>query len=153
MTTYQRIFAAAPLGLALSLVLFLTAYWLAPLVGTQPIHANRAFGNIILVLSGALAFALSMWTHATLPPLSRGKSVVTAGPFKYVRHPNYASFLLFFFGLALWLDHWLFLAWAILEVVIWHLAALYEERFMRGDFPQAYDEYCRHTKRFIPGLW
>jgi protein-S-isoprenylcysteine O-methyltransferase Ste14 len=150
---YQRFFGGGPIGLALSLVLLSVAFRLAPHIKIQAIHNNREIGDLSLVVSSILALALSIWSLVTLPPLSRGKKLVTTGAFKYLRHPLYTSFLLFFFGFAFWLDHWIFIIWAISVLPIWHLSVLGEEKLMRQNFPGAYEEYCRQTRRFIPGIW
>jgi protein-S-isoprenylcysteine O-methyltransferase Ste14 len=76
----------------------------------------------------------------------------TTGAFRYLRHPLYASFLLFFVGLAYWLDHWVFVLWAVTTLPIWYLSAVHEEKLMRRDFPD-YEDHFRRTPRFIPGLW
>ena len=62
------------------------------------------------------------------------------------------AFLLFFVGLAYWLDHWIFVLWAVAALPIWYLGAVHEEKLMRRDYP-AYEDYARRTRRFIPGLW
>lgn len=152
MTRYQQFFGAAPRGWGLSLGLLWLAFAADPYIQLPPIHNNLFLGRAVLLGCGILSGALSMWTHFSLPPLSRGTRLVTTGAFRKLRHPIYASFLILFFGFAFWMDRWIFVAWAVLEIPLWHFSVLREEQMMREDFP-AYADYCRHTSRFIPGLW
>jgi len=151
-TPYQRFFGGALIGWAVSLLLLWMAFRLEPLIPLQPIHNDPVLGQWVLLVSGIFSGTLAMWTHFSLPPLSRGKRLVTTGAFKYLRHPIYASFLILFLGFAFWMDHWLFMVWAVAQIPAWHLTVLGEERLMRQDFPE-YEEYCRRTCRFIPGIW
>jgi protein-S-isoprenylcysteine O-methyltransferase Ste14 len=152
-TPYQRFFGAAPIGWALTLALFWVAVRLEPVVSLPAIHGNPALGFWTLLLAAVLSGALAMWTHFSLPPLSRGKRLVTTGAFKYLRHPIYTSFLILFLGIAAWLDNWIYLIWALAQFPVWHFSLLGEERLMCQDFPGAYEAYCRNTRRFIPGIW
>jgi protein-S-isoprenylcysteine O-methyltransferase Ste14 len=149
---YQRFFGGAPAGWAICLALLWLAFRLQPVLALPAIHGNRDLGFLVLAVTSVLSLALSTWTHLSLPPWFRGKKLVTTGAFKYLRHPIYASFLIFFVGFAFWLDQWIFMLWAVVQLPIWYLSAVGEEKLMRQDFPE-YDEYCRRTQRFIPGIW
>jgi len=68
-----------------------------------------------------------------------------------VRHPLYASFItLGAPGLALFLNHVVFLLWLPVLHVIWHLAIPLEERLMVARFGDEYRAYASRTGRFIP---
>jgi protein-S-isoprenylcysteine O-methyltransferase Ste14 len=73
--------------------------------------------------------------------------------FKYVRHPLYAAFLDFFdFGLAVLLNNWIYIIWAVLLHPVWHLLINKEEEDLKKIFPGEYEEYCKNTGRFIPRI-
>lgn len=152
MKRYQKLFGGAPAAWALSLTTLWIAFRLQSHLPLPPIHRDPRSGILVLAAFGAVALVLSIWTHVSLPPWLRGKRLVTTGAFRYLRHPLYASFLLFFFGLAYWLNDWVFVVWAVAQLPIWNSIAAYEERLMRGAYP-AYAEYCLRTRRFIPGVW
>lgn len=152
MTPYQRLFGAAPIAWASSLALLWIAFLLRPLLPPSALYHDSRSGIFVLLVLGAAALALSIWTHLSLPPWFRGRRLVTRGAFRYIRHPLYASFLLFLFGFAYWLNHWVFLLWAVVQLPVWHFSAVHEEKLMRMDYP-AYDDYCQRSHRFIPGLW
>jgi protein-S-isoprenylcysteine O-methyltransferase Ste14 len=83
----------------------------------------------------------------------RGQSVVSTGPYRYVRHPMYASTFLFFPGSALLLGSWwgLLLCVALLGLLVWRIPL--EERMLENGLA-GYDEYARKVRyRLIPRVW
>ena len=80
----------------------------------------------------------------------RGQSVVSTGPYRYVRHPMYASTFLFFPGSALLLGSWwgLLLCAVLLGLLVWRIPL--EERMLENGL-SGYDEYARKVRyRLIP---
>ena len=83
----------------------------------------------------------------------RGQSVVSTGPYRYVRHPMYASMLLFFPGSALLLGSWwgLMFCTVLLGLLVWRIPL--EERMLENGLT-GYDEYARRVRyRLIPRVW
>ena len=83
----------------------------------------------------------------------RGQSVVSTGPYRYVRHPMYASMFLFFPGSALLLGSWwgLMLCTVLLGLLVWRIPL--EERMLENGLA-GYDEYARKVRyRLIPRVW
>jgi protein-S-isoprenylcysteine O-methyltransferase Ste14 len=83
----------------------------------------------------------------------RGQSVVSTGPYRYVRHPMYASMFLFFPGSALLLGSWwgLLLCAVVLGLLVWRIPL--EERMLENGLA-GYDEYARKVRyRLIPRVW
>ncbi len=78
--------------------------------------------------------------------------IVEAGPYRWVRNPMYLGHLIFFAGLALALESWLGAA-VFAGHVVWFQARVREdERRLAGLFGDAYRDYCRRVKRWIPGV-
>jgi Putative protein-S-isoprenylcysteine methyltransferase len=83
----------------------------------------------------------------------RGHHVVTAGPYRYVRHPGYAGAIVGLVAGPIVLGSW----WALSPVapmvlfVLWRTVA--EDRFLRQKLPgyAAYAERVRY--RLLPGIW
>jgi protein-S-isoprenylcysteine O-methyltransferase Ste14 len=118
-----------------------------------PLFESLRTRLIIVALSGALALAIVVWSLRSLPVSMRGRGVCRSGPFRFVRHPLYAAFLsLFNFGFALYLNHWVYVLWAILLHPLWHSIVRSEELLMVGEFGREYEEYIRETGRFVPRL-
>jgi protein-S-isoprenylcysteine O-methyltransferase Ste14 len=117
----------------------------------------RIAGAMGLVLSFCIVF-LTFRENAYLAPVvklqeERGHTVVTTGPYRYVRHPMYASMLLFFPGSALLLGSWggLLLCPVLLGVLVWRTAL--EDRMLRSKLA-GYDRYARRVRyRLIPRVW
>jgi protein-S-isoprenylcysteine O-methyltransferase Ste14 len=75
--------------------------------------------------------------------------LVTAGPYRRIRHPIYSGIILAMIGTTIAVS----LYWLIAVVVIgayFLYSAIVEERSMARLFPDSYPEYRRSTKMLIP---
>jgi protein-S-isoprenylcysteine O-methyltransferase Ste14 len=151
---FSKIFGSGPTGLLISLVLLFIAYQLNARMAPAPLSGNRVLLNSLFLVSVVATLAAIIWSVKSLPASERGKKLSTRGAFKYVRHPLYAAFLsIFNFGLALFLNSYIYLLWAVILHPVWHLLVHHEERLMVDIFGQSYVEYQRRTGRFLPRLW
>lgn len=117
-----------------------------------------------LLASGLFAAALALFYWALRANLARPLSgigapdlpghLVTAGPYRYVRHPFYLSYLLTWLGSALAASTaWLWLPVPV-AVLLYVLAARHEERkFAASPLAAAYAAYARSTGMLLPRLW
>ena len=156
MNTYERIFGAGPRGFLISLALLALAWQLESAAGLPSITASYLARWVVFVLTVVGAVFVVVWSLKSLPPATRGKELVTNGIYRYLRHPLYAAFLSCLnFGLAVLLNNWIYIIWAVLVHGIWHWNIESEEKLMRREFPTEYEEYCQITGRFIPriGSW
>ncbi len=83
----------------------------------------------------------------------RGQTVVTTGPYRYIRHPGYAGGLLFHLSIPLALGS----LWALLPVLaivaLTVLRTSLEDKTLLGKL-KGYPEYASRTKRrLIPGIY
>lgn len=114
-------------------------------------------GAIVLVCSFSLFF-LTFQENSYLSPMvriqkDRGQTVVSTGPYHYVRHPMYSGFLLFIAGMALLLGSWYGLLLGLILVGMVARRAVLEERMLREEL-QDYDAYMAQVKyRLIPHVW
>ncbi|MBP1885760.1 methyltransferase family protein [Sinorhizobium mexicanum] len=114
---------------------------------------------------GALILLLSIWLNywtfrenSFAAPVvkvqrERGQRVVTAGPYRYVRHPLYAGGLLYLAGTSLLLGSW----WGLVAVVLFALLLAVrigiEEKALRTGLA-GYDAYAARVRhRLIPFVW
>jgi protein-S-isoprenylcysteine O-methyltransferase Ste14 len=117
----------------------------------------QLLGALGLLLSFYIVF-LTFRENAYLAPVvklqeERGQSVVTTGPYRYVRHPMYSSMFVFFPGSALLLDSWwgLLLCPVLLGLLVWRTTL--EDRMLKNELA-AYDEYARNVRyRLFPRVW
>jgi protein-S-isoprenylcysteine O-methyltransferase Ste14 len=117
----------------------------------------QVVGAIILIISFILFF-LTFRENSYLSPMvriqkDRGQTVVSTGPYHYVRHPMYAAILLFIPGTALLLGSWYGLLVGLIIVGMVARRAVLEERTLRGEL-KGYDAYMAQVKyRFVPHVW
>ena len=156
MNSYERIFGAGPRGFLIGLALLALAWQLESLVGLPSITASYVARWLVFLLTVVGTVLVVIWSLKSLPPATRGKELVTNGAYQYLRHPLYAAFLSCFnFGLAVLLNNWIYIIWAVLLHGVWHWNIESEEKLMREEFPNEYEDYCQITGRFIPrmGSW
>jgi protein-S-isoprenylcysteine O-methyltransferase Ste14 len=153
-TSYQRIFGAGPRGLAISVLLLVLTVWANRKLHLPSILAQNSARYAVFAVLTIMTVSIILWSVKSLPPANRGTALVTRGVFRYMRHPLYGAFLCCFdFGLAVLLNSWLYVLWAIVQLPVWHWNIGAEEALMRQAFPGEYDAYCRVTGRFFPRLW
>lgn len=76
--------------------------------------------------------------------------LATAGPYAWIRHPQYAGFLLIMVGFLLqWPTIPTLVMFPVLVFVYWRLA-IGEERGVRQRFGSEWDSYAAQTPRFVP---
>jgi protein-S-isoprenylcysteine O-methyltransferase Ste14 len=107
-----------------------------------------------------LGFTLLHWAQNTLgknwsdtPRMIKEQSLITSGPYRFVRHPIYTAFLLIL-GSTLFISaNWLIgLAWigmTVLEVIS---RIVFEENLMLEYFGNQYRDYMKTTGRLLPRL-
>ena len=117
----------------------------------------QALGALLLLCS-FYVFYLTFRENPFLSPAvriqtDRAQTVVTTGPYGYVRHPMYAGFLLFAFGTALMLGSWWGVLGALLLIGIVARRAVLEERALRDEL-EGYSVYLTRVRyRLLPYLW
>ena len=124
--------------------------------GPPPPSARCAIG--VALFAAALSFWL--WARAQIGPFDERplpddppRSLRRDGPFGLVRNPLYLAYLVaaaapaIVAGQPILLVTWL-AAFAALAV-----RAAQEERRLRAQLGDAYDEYCRSVKRLLPFVW
>jgi protein-S-isoprenylcysteine O-methyltransferase Ste14 len=152
-TSFSKIFGVGLVGVLISLVLLFVAIWINKQIDLPPISNNQSLLNSVFFISCIMTLAIIIWSVKSLPAADRGNKLCTTGAFKYVRHPLYATFLsVFDFGLAIYLNSYIFILWAVLLHPIWQYLVKYEEEMMIDIFGEEYIDYQRKTGRFLPKL-
>ncbi len=101
---------------------------------------------VLLMLLARLAFGLRSF-HATANPTAGG--LVTTGPYRWLRHPIYASILYFCWAAAL--DHRTAEAFAAAALIsLGAIGRMYMEEQLLVDMYPAYRDYAARTARVIP---
>ncbi|WP_245494697.1 isoprenylcysteine carboxylmethyltransferase family protein [Mesorhizobium sp. M4B.F.Ca.ET.017.02.2.1] len=137
---------------AATALFFLAIIWILP----QPPLAKIVGLAIQLVSSALFWWAISRSRKARLRfvfDADNPHGLVTDGPFSYIRHPFYTSYIIFWagWGIATWS------IWAVVPVagifVLYLIAALDEEKkFSRTDLAGAYEAHRKQAGLFWPRL-
>jgi protein-S-isoprenylcysteine O-methyltransferase Ste14 len=124
--------------------------------GWSSVPLYQVVAGNLLVMVGVyfihLVYRENTYAAATIR-VEAGQRVISSGPYGIVRHPMYASSLLYLIGTPLALgSYWGFAALvAMLPSLIWRL--LDEERLLARDLP-GYREYQQRVRyRLIPSIW
>jgi protein-S-isoprenylcysteine O-methyltransferase Ste14 len=80
----------------------------------------------------------------------RRQSLAKAGPYARIRHPQYVAFVLILLGFLLQWPTLLTLVMFPVLLIMYARLSITEEAEMRKQFGAEYEEYIRHTPRFIP---
>lgn len=130
-------------------------------VGLDPTSAKALIEAAAVAVMMAGAVGLFVWATATMGRnwslVARTRSdhsLVTTGPFAWVRHPIYTSMALILFSVAIAFGHvWhVPIALAIFARGTW-LRIRDEERLLGEAFGVQYDGYAARVKRFVPGMF
>ena len=98
-----------------------------------------------------------LWTDRYLSRVFHGnldeRTVITDGPYRFVRHPRYAGLMVLQFAFALAMGSILAWGFAIGWILVNMRRVRLEEVHLRKLFGAAYERYCSRTPRFIPGAY
>lgn len=128
-----------------------------PAAAIRPGAAAFAAGMVVLV--GGLV--LRGWSIRTLGDYFTGRvmvsadqPVITAGPYRVLRHPSYTGFLVACAGVGLASANWVGLAAMVLlplAVFFWRIHA--EETALIGTLGERYRAYAAQHRRLVPFIW
>lgn len=128
-------------------------YLLVPVgraVVLPPIGRYAALGvavaGVVLALRAVYVLRASL---SVFPEPKAGATLITHGPFRYVRHPIYSGLLLVVLGIALYTGHGGRLGVALLLAILFWYKAAYEEARLANVFP-GYATYRKRTGRLWP---
>lgn len=79
-------------------------------------------------------------------------TLVTTGPYRFVRHPFYVNVALAFWSLSLVTRSWWFAAWILPALMFLAIRTRKEEANLEARFGGAWREYVARTGRFVPRL-
>jgi protein-S-isoprenylcysteine O-methyltransferase Ste14 len=111
------------------------------------------------IVVGAAGAALILWTMSTLGGnltdtvvTRRDHTLVTSGPYRWVRHPFYDSVALWFASMSLAAANWFLLAGGVVTLTLLVIRTAAEEERLVMRFGDSYRSYMSRTGRFLPRL-
>jgi protein-S-isoprenylcysteine O-methyltransferase Ste14 len=130
---------------------------LTPGAVIRPTDVAVWIGLVVLWCGVGLRF----WSFQTLGryftftvQTSQDQPVITAGPYRVIRHPSYAGILLAVVGLGLFIGNWWSLAWLTITVasgLVYRIRV--EERALTATLGDDYRRYAATHKRLVPFIW
>jgi protein-S-isoprenylcysteine O-methyltransferase Ste14 len=117
--------------------------------------------QILATVAGILGFVLVFWGMAANTFFSsyvriqdeRGHTTITAGPYRYVRHPGYLGMIVSALMIPLVLGSWWALIPAGVAAGLMILRTALEDKTLQLEL-DGYKEFTKRTRyRLIPGIW
>jgi len=128
--------------------------WMQLFVVTLPTWIRWLGAGLTIV-----SLPLLVWVHATLGrhwstnlQFKESHALITAGPYRWVRHPMYTVLFSFFIGLGLLSANALMLGLVVIAVVVIGARIPKEEAMMVAQFGDVYQAYMQRTGRLLPRL-
>jgi protein-S-isoprenylcysteine O-methyltransferase Ste14 len=125
-------------------------------VGDSAAYVGVQLVGVVVLAIGLLLFVASLrhfvsQGRGTLAPWDPPRALVVGGPYRYVRNPMISGVLFILFGEALVLVSRPHALWALLFLCM-NLVyiPILEEPMLDQRFGDAYREYRRHVRRFLP---
>jgi protein-S-isoprenylcysteine O-methyltransferase Ste14 len=115
-------------------------------------------GAMLIVIA---AYALVVWATGVNAFFSqvvriqseRGHTVISTGPYRYVRHPAYVGMILVVAGAPIMLGSWWALIPGILSALLVIVRTALEDKTLQAELP-GYAEYAQRVRyRLVPGIW
>ena len=148
------------LGGILFVCLIPTIMWLASgMPALLPVGFARGIGAAVLMFGGLV---LSVYTIVYMRNRGKGnpmdafghevaprtQHLMVDGPYKINRNPMLTGTLVYLAGAAVWLWRWQAAVVLVAFFAIMMVQVLSEERRLRRDFGEEYEEYCKRSRRF-----
>lgn len=112
----------------------------------------------VLLASGVAIYIWCVWEFAwfgrgTPAPIDAPKRLVVRGLYHYTRNPMYCGVLTVILGWALIFRAVPLVVYTVVVATCFHLMiVLYEERHLRREFGNDYQDYCTRVARWLPKL-
>jgi len=148
------------LGGILFVMLIPSIMWLASGMPTLwPVDTWRCVVAPVVMLGGLV---LSVWTIVYMRNCGKGnpmdafghevaprtQHLMIEGPYKINRNPMLTGTLVYLVGAAVWLWTWQSCVVFVAFFAIMMVQVLSEEKRLRRDFGEEYEEYCKRSRRF-----
>ncbi len=112
-------------------------------------HWSRIPIGVSLLVLGLILAGWGVRTLSVHSTLGLKGKLITDGPYKYSRNPQYLADILLFAGLLILANSLLVLITGLLGILWNYLTPFAEEPWLKEQYRDEYGEYCKNVRRFI----
>jgi protein-S-isoprenylcysteine O-methyltransferase Ste14 len=144
-----------PVGLAMwvgVIAYLINPAWMAWSSVPLPVWLRWSGAGVLFLGVALLAWTLrNLGVNLTDTVVTRqAHTLITQGPYRWVRHPFYDALALFVVGFALITANWFILATGAVVFLLLAVRSQTEEALLSARFGEAYRSYQKSTGRFLP---
>jgi len=139
----------------LSWTLFTIVMFGVPLIGVLDFR-SLGLDYLLQFLVGGFLFVLGLgidlWgtkTLSTQQSMGDTGKIITTGPYRYTRNPQYVGFIILFAGIILLTASWIALVTGAFAIFLFLIIPFSEEPWLKQQYGKPYIDYCRMVPRFI----
>ena len=116
------------------------------------------FIGLVPIILGLVILIGFLWGYivagtGTPVPYDIPEELIIRGSYRFVRNPEYVGGLLLLVGQAILFKSFGFLIYGAVLFLLFHLlVVLVEERMLKREFGESYEQYCKSVPRWIPRL-
>ena len=138
-----------------SWLLFSISMFGVPLIGIfdfQSLEVSHWYRFIIGGLIILIGSAIDIWGTRILTgqqSLGCTGKIITQGPYRYTRNPQYVGFILIYSGIIIISYSFLALVSGAFLILDFLVLPFSEEPWLRQQYGEAYVEYCKNVPRFV----
>ena len=138
-----------------SWTLFTIVMFGVPLVGILDFqslgyfHWSRFIFGAVFFLVG---LGIDLWGTRTLTAqqsLGEKGKIVTGGPYRYTRNPQYVGFITLYIGIIFVTSSFMSLVTGAFAIFLFFIIPFSEEPWLRQQYGKPYEEYCKMVPRFV----
>lgn len=141
-------------GIQPRVVALIGAFATTMLIALPPVAVSpriELLADVIVLIGSALCILCLSWLGRSFSIMAQARKLVTAGPYRLVRHPLYACEAVLLAGIILRNPSWTALAITTIALCFQYLRIRNEEAVLRTEFPE-YATYALQTPMLLPGL-
>lgn len=112
-------------------------------------HWSRFPVGGLMVVIGLGIVTWGIRTLSAQQSLGASGKIVTEGPYRYTRNPQYLGFILLYAGVILAAYSFMALITGALIILLFLILPFSEEPWLRQQYGESYVEYCKRVPRFI----